>query len=32
MADQLDAAAAKAPGDDDATQTLLNGSDNWQVN
>jgi 2-oxoglutarate ferredoxin oxidoreductase subunit beta len=31
MADQLDTAAAKAPGDDDALQSLLRGSDTWQV-
>ena len=31
MADQLDAAAAKAPGDHDALQSLLAGSDTWQV-
>jgi 2-oxoglutarate ferredoxin oxidoreductase subunit beta len=31
MADQLDAAVAKAPGDDDALQALLRGADTWQV-
>ena len=31
MAEQLDAAAAKAPGDDDALQALLRGADTWQV-
>ena len=31
MADQLDAAAAKSPGDDDALQGLLHGADTWQV-
>jgi hypothetical protein len=31
MADQLDAAAAKSPGDDAALQSLLSGSDTWQV-
>jgi 2-oxoglutarate/2-oxoacid ferredoxin oxidoreductase subunit beta len=31
MASQLDDAAAKTPGDDEALQTLLAGADNWQV-
>jgi 2-oxoglutarate ferredoxin oxidoreductase subunit beta len=31
MSDQLDAAAAKAPGDSDALQQLLLGSDTWSV-
>jgi 2-oxoglutarate ferredoxin oxidoreductase subunit beta len=31
MSDQLDAAAAKAPGDADALQQLLLGSDTWSV-
>jgi 2-oxoglutarate ferredoxin oxidoreductase subunit beta len=31
MADQLDVAAAKAAGDDDALQALLCGGDTWQV-
>jgi 2-oxoglutarate ferredoxin oxidoreductase subunit beta len=31
MADQLDAAAAKSPGDDGALQNLLKGADTWQV-
>ena len=29
MSQQLDAAAAKAPGDDDALDALLQGSDTW---
>ncbi len=31
MAEQLDTAAAKAPGDDGALQALLAGADTWQV-
>jgi 2-oxoglutarate ferredoxin oxidoreductase subunit beta len=31
MAEQLDVAAAKAPSDDAALQTLLRGADTWQV-
>jgi 2-oxoglutarate/2-oxoacid ferredoxin oxidoreductase subunit beta len=31
MADQLDRAAAKAPGDDDALDALLHGADTWTV-
>ncbi len=31
MAEQLDVAAAKSPGDDDALQGLLRGADTWQV-
>ncbi len=31
MADQLDLAAAKGPGDDDALQALLRGGDTWNV-
>jgi 2-oxoglutarate ferredoxin oxidoreductase subunit beta len=31
MSDQLDAAAAKSPGDDAALQQLLMGSDTWSV-
>jgi 2-oxoglutarate ferredoxin oxidoreductase subunit beta len=31
MSDQLDAAAAKAPGDGDALQSLLLGADTWSV-
>jgi 2-oxoglutarate ferredoxin oxidoreductase subunit beta len=31
MAAQLDAAAAKAPGDDEAFQALLRGADTWAV-
>jgi 2-oxoglutarate ferredoxin oxidoreductase subunit beta len=31
MADQLDVAAAKAPGDADALQALLRGADTWSV-
>jgi 2-oxoglutarate ferredoxin oxidoreductase subunit beta len=31
MLEQLDAAAAKAPGDDDALDALLQGSDTWLI-
>jgi 2-oxoglutarate ferredoxin oxidoreductase subunit beta len=31
MTQQLDAAAAKAPGDDDALDALLHGADTWSV-
>jgi 2-oxoglutarate ferredoxin oxidoreductase subunit beta len=31
MSDQLDAAAAKAPGDDDAFNALVRGADTWTV-
>jgi 2-oxoglutarate ferredoxin oxidoreductase subunit beta len=31
MAQQLDLAAAKAPGDDDALDALLHGADTWSV-
>jgi len=31
MTDQLDAAAAKSPGDGDALQSLLLGADTWSV-
>jgi hypothetical protein len=31
MSDQLDAAAAKAPGDEAALQSLLLGADTWSV-
>jgi hypothetical protein len=31
MAEQLEVAAARAPGDDDALQKLLRGADTWQV-
>ena len=31
MSDQLDAAAAKAPGDADALQSLILGADTWSV-
>ena len=31
MAEQLATAAAAAPGDDDALQSLLHGADTWQI-
>ena len=31
MADQLEVAAQKAPGDDDALQALIAGSDTWAI-